>query len=74
MTKDPFRQFQKAGIGGVNGRRAGAHHDGKNGIYGCPCCRKSSVGLNKFKKASRKRAKNKLKQGLSKTISEQTNE
>lgn len=59
MTKDEFRKFQKEDC-----------HSGspnKQGIYGCPCCRKLS-NLNHFKKMSRKLAKGKLRNETRKFI------
>jgi hypothetical protein len=52
MTRDEFRKHQKPLC------RSGAPN--RQGIYGCPCCRKVS-NTNEFKKFARKTAKTKLR-------------
>ena len=61
---DDFRVIQKSHCcdGGSYGK-----------TYGCPCCRKWNVSLNKFKKLSRKIAKAKFRKRSELLISEEQN-
>jgi hypothetical protein len=62
---DEFRQIQKTHCG--NGGK-------KKLKYGCPCCRSYNVSLNRFKKISRRVAKEKLRTRVNSTIRKELDE
>ena len=63
MTKDLFRQQQKVQCVVRRG------NTGKNGVYGCSCCRRIG-NLNHFKKHARKVAKGRLRNSFAAHVME----